>query len=114
MGSYELSEFLHTPPARYSEAVDILRARVGEPFTEWVTPEVTQADFAIPNPYKARVTRSKTGREPRNWKVVSDFWRLELVYGSWQAAMDAARVLADTGRVPAFYLLGAQPVGTPF
>lgn len=99
----ELSEELFTPPARYSEVVEILRARIGEPFTEW-----------IPNPYKARVTRSKTGREPRNWKVVSEFWRLELVYGSWQAAMDAARVLADTGRVPVFYLLGAQPVGTPF
>ena len=105
MGSYELSEELHTPPARHHLAhpVDVGALQRELISIGW-----------LPNPYKARVTRSKTGREPRNWKVVSDFWKLELVYGSWQAAMDAARVLADTGRVPAFYLLGAQPVGTPF
>ena len=96
MGSYELSEELHTPPARHHLA------------HPWAVPEVTQDDFALYDPTKTRVTRSKHGFD-RNWKVRNEILQIELVYQSWPCAMRAANLLRS-GRVPVFGLLGAQHI----
>ena len=109
MGSYELSEFLHDNPVRHHLAHHEL---------SWYGEDVRQSDFVLtPSPYKRRVPQSKHGRSGsahRNWKVRSEFWKIEFVYETWYAAIDAARMLATTGRVCAFRLLGAQAFDAPF